>query len=301
MPLISVVVPVYNGQRDLNEALDSVFAQTFTDFEVICVDDGSTDSSLAVLAQYQDKITIVHQANAGQGSARNNGVRRASGEYVAFIDQDDRWYPCKLEQQAAALRADSKAVLVYSNSDRMDAQSRLTQIGTTLSERPSALASPLGRLLEEGLVLPSSMLVRREAFERVGGFDPQLRGFEDFDLSARLKRVGRFLFLEQPALCYRVHDQGFSASGGMSIIRSRERFLLRMRELYAGRHDKQRLINAMLADCYSDWGREEIRSGNRREGRKLLLRSIAHDPTKLRTYLRYLRIFTPTTPTDDPK
>lgn len=293
MPVVSVVMAVYNGQRYLNESLDSVFAQTFTDYELICIDDGSEDDSINVMARYGDRVTIVRQSNSGQGAARNAGVRRASGRYIAFIDQDDRWYPDKLKQQVAALEADPHAVLVYSDSDRMDENSRLTQRAATMSERPSALASPLGRLIEEGLVLPSSMLVRRDAFERVGGFDAHLRGFEDFDLSARLKQRGRFLFLEEPALCYRVHQKGFSTRGGLAVIRSRERFLLRMKSLYIGHDDKQRLINSMLADCYSDWGMEEMRSGNARQSRPFFLRSITCDPTKIRTYLRYVRTFLP--------
>jgi glycosyltransferase involved in cell wall biosynthesis len=293
MPLISVVMPVYNGKRYLKEALESVLGQTFTDFELICVDDGSTDNSFNVLLEYRDRITIIQQANAGQGAARNAGVRAASGRYIAFIDQDDRWYPAKLEHQVAALHADPEAVLVYSNSDRMNENSCLTEVGATLSERPSALVSPLGRLIEEGLVLPSSMLVRRDAFEQVGGFDPDLRGFEDFDLSARLKQVGRFIFLEEPALCYRVHQQGCSSRGGITIIRSRERFLLRMQALYAGSDEKQRLINSMLADCYSDWGMEELRSGNRRQSRALFIRSMMYEPMRSRTYLRCLRTFLP--------
>ena len=198
----------------------------------------------------------------------------------------------ELEHQMAAFQDDPGAVLVYSNSDRMDENSRLTEVGATLSERPSALASPLGRLIEEGLVLPSSMLVRRDAFEQAGGFDAHLRGFEDFDLSARLKQAGRFIFLEQPALCYRVHQKGFSTRGGIAIIRSRERFLLRMQELYAGRRDKQRLINAMLTRLLFrlGHGRNEVQKAT---ARSLFMRSIRYNPIKGRTYIRCLRTFLP--------
>jgi len=110
---------------------------------------------------------------------------------------------------------------------------------------------------------------------------------------ARLKQAGRFIFLEQPAMCYRVHRKGFSTRGGIAIIRSRERFLLRMQELYAGRPEKQRLIDAMLADCYSDWGIEEMNSGKRRPARNFFLRSIKYNPIKVRTYVRCLRTFLP--------
>jgi len=293
MPRVSVVMPVYNGIRFLENALHSIFAQTFTDYEIICVDDGSTDASWNLLEAYQGRLNAFRQDNRGQGAARNAGAAQATGEFLAFLDQDDRWYPHKLARQVEALDADPGSVLVYSNSDRMDQEGRLTQTGATSAEWASALASPLGRLIGEGLVLPSSMMVRRDAFMRVSGFDAHLRGFEDFDLSARLKRTGRFLFLEEPALCYRQHESGFSQAGAMAVIRSRERFLLRMQAQYAGEVAKERLIRVMLAECYSDRGRAELREGNRRDSLAFLWRSIRHHPAKLRTYLRLLRALGP--------
>lgn len=293
MPDVSVVIPVYNGARYLDEALESVFAQTFNDYEVICVDDGSTDSSSAVLRRYGHRLAVISQANTGQGGARNTGVRHATGTYVAFLDQDDRWYPHKLQLQVEVLQAEPDAVLAHCNSDRMDREGRLLQVGATLAERDSAAASPLGRMLGEGLILPSAMLVRRHIFERAGGFDPELRGFEDFDLCARLRQYGRFVFLEEPGMCYRVHLDGFSQRGGGEVIRSRERFLIRMRDLYAGDREKTAFIDGMLADCYSDWGKQEVRAGHYRQGRSMLLRSLRHDPWKLRTYGRLLRAALP--------
>jgi len=293
MPKVSVVVPVYNGERYLTEALDSILAQTFQSFEVICIDDGSTDGSLAILEGFLDRVTLVRQTNAGQGAARNVGARIANGTYLAFLDQDDRWYPHKLERQAAMLDAHSDAVLVHCNSDRMDKNGRTLLIGATQAERITALASPLGRLIGEVLVLPSAMMVRREAFERAGMFDPLLRGFEDFDLCARLKREGRFLFQEESGMCYRLHGEGFSSAGGQAVIQSRERFLHRMQTLYAGHQAKQEIINLLLAECYSDWGMCEARTGNRIEARRKLRHSLQHNPLKLRTYSRLFRLFLP--------
>lgn len=293
MVKVSVVIPVYNGERYLREALDSVFAQTFRDYEVICVDDGSTDRSAGMIREYGEQVTLIQQANEGQGAARNRGARSARGAYLAFLDQDDRWYPHKLERQVAALDADPGAVLAYCNSDRMDREGRLLQVGATLAESQSAMESPLGRVTGEGLILPSSMLVRRDAFDRVGGFDGALRGFEDFDLSARLKQQGRFIFLEESGLCYRIHTAGFCRAGGLSVIQSRARFLDRMRELFIGDREKQRLIRTMLAECYSDWGVREVKAGNKHDGRRLLCRSLREDPTKFRTYSRLVRSFLP--------
>lgn len=289
MSKVSVIVPVYNGERYLREALDSVFAQTFRDYEVICVDDGSTDASVTIIKEYGEQATLIQQVNAGQGAARNVGVRRGVGVYVAFLDQDDRWYPHKLQQQVAALEADPSAVLAYCNSDRMDDEGRLLQVGATLAERQSAAESPLGRLIGEGLVLPSTMLVRRAIFECVGGFDHALRGFEDFDLCARLKLKGRFVFLKEPGVCYRVHGEGFQRTGGLHVIQSRARFLDRMRVLYGGDRTKEALIDAMQAECYSDWGIQELSTGSRANGRRMLVRSLRCNPLKFRTYSRLFR------------
>lgn len=294
MTKVGVVIPVYNGERFLREALDSVFVQTFQDFEVICVDDGSTDGSLEIIRSYGSRVTVISQTNAGGCAARNAGVRRATAPYIAFLDQDDRWYPRKLEQQVRVLDAEPDVVLVLCNSDRMDAEGRMLQFGATLAERATLRDSPLGRLMETDQLLSSAILVRLDSFERAGMYDPCLHGFEDFDLCARLRRQGRFVFLEESGMCYRIHGGGLSRSGGDKVIRSREHFLRRMQELYAGDPIKQALIRTMLAECYSDWGISEVRAGKRTAGRQKLLRSLRHNPFKFRTYSRLVRSFLPT-------
>jgi glycosyltransferase involved in cell wall biosynthesis len=290
MPLVSVVIPVYNGERFLKESLESVFAQTFHDYEIVCVDDGSTDGTFALLQQYGAQVRVVQQANAGQSAARNAGVRQATGAFVAFLDQDDRWYPSKLAQQVAVLNAEPNVVLVHCNYDRMDGDGRVLVAGAALAEQASALASPLGRLIGEALVFPSAMIVRRDVFQRVGGFDPELRGFEDFDLIARLKQQGRFVLLNESGMAYRLHAGGFTRAGGMGIIRSRERFLIRMKALYAGDRVKNILIDRMLAECYSDWGIHATKDGQPRKGWVKLIQSLQQDPWKFRTYSRLLRV-----------
>lgn len=289
MPTVSVVIPVYNGADYLAETLESVFTQTYSDYEVVCVDDGSTDASVSIIRGFEERVALIQQCNAGGCAARNEGVRRSSGPYIAFLDQDDRWYPRKLEQQVKALDANPDAVLALCNSDRMDTEGRLLQVGATVTERPGLLTEPLGRLIGEDQLLSSAIMVRREAFVRAGMFDEQLHGFEDFDLAARLRQEGRFLFIAEPGMCYRINQGGQSQSGGLRIIRSRERFLLKMQELYRNDPAKQELIRLMLADCYSDWGVTELRAGHGREARDKLRRSLRYHPAKFRTYSRLLR------------
>lgn len=289
MPLISVVIPVYNGARFLRDALASVAAQTCPDCEVICVDDGSTDESVALLKQAEQPLVLLGQPNAGQSAARNAGVQRARGTYIAFLDQDDCWYPEKLARQAAVLNADPDVVLVHCEVDTMDHDGQVVGRAGVSKDLARSLASPLGRLIREPLILPSAMMVRREAFERVGMFDPGLRGFEDYDLIARLKQAGRVVFLKESGVRYRMHQDGFNVAGSMWIIRSRERFLRRMRELYADDPVKRGITDVLLAECYSDWAVNEAREGRRWEAVALLWRALGFDPLKFRTYSRLCR------------
>lgn len=293
MPRVSVVMPVFNGARYLNATLDSLFSQTYLDYEVICIEDGSTDDSASLLENYGHGLTVIRQKNAGQSASRNKGVARATGEYVAFLDQDDLWYPSKLQRQMERFAKDVEAVLVHCDYDLVDHEGRMLKKGAGLSERVTALASPLGRLIGEALIFPSAMVVRRDAYLRVGGFCEELRGFEDFDLIARLRQEGSFLMVDAPEMAYRMHEQGFSRAGGIEVIQSREKFLSRMQKLYAGDKMKATLIRHMLADCYSDWGKHEAKMGNRREARQKLLQSIRCHPGRSRTYFRLLRASIP--------
>jgi glycosyltransferase involved in cell wall biosynthesis len=261
---------------------------------MVCVDDGSTDRSVAILEQYGPKIRVVPQENAGQSAARNAGVALAKGRYVAFLDQDDLWYPSKLLSQVAAMEADSGVVLAHCDFDRIDEDGQMVQEGAGAVERASALASAMGQLIGEALIFPSAMIIRKDAYERCGGFHAELQGFEDFDLIARLKQEGGFVMVKERGMAYRLHGHGFTRAGGLHIIRSREKFLRRMDDLYRGDPSKETIVRHMLADCYSDWGMHEVRRGNKAEGRRKLIESLRHNPAKIRTYSRLLRaIFRP--------
>src|SRR5271156_2731884 len=115
MPRVSVVIPIYNGAATIGRALQSLFDQTFTDFEIVCVDDGSTDDTPSVLAGYGDRIRVIRQSNRGLPGARNAGVAASRGQLIALIDHDDQWLPQKLELTVTALEADPGSSLVYSD------------------------------------------------------------------------------------------------------------------------------------------------------------------------------------------
>lgn len=238
VPEISVVMPVYNGRRHLRQALDGVRGQTLRPRELVVVDDGSSDGSAEVVAEFVEEIDaefarrgdtpwpvrVVRQDNAGQSAARNRGIRESQGEFVAFLDQDDRWYPEHLVTLAAQATSGIDVGWVYADFDEIDGEGRvvtrnfLRQFGVP-NPKPT-LASCVVRDL---MVLPSASLIRRAALEDLGGFDERLLGYEDDDLFVRVFRAGwRHAFVERSTLSFRIH--GVSSSADQRFAESRRRY-----------------------------------------------------------------------------
>jgi GT2 family glycosyltransferase len=292
MPLVSVVIPVYNGERFLWESLQSVFAQSYQDYEIICVDDGSKDASLAILNECRDRIKVLQQANTGQAGARNAGAKTGIGKYLAFLDQDDRWYRQKLERQVAVLEANSEAIMVHCDMDWIDEAGHVTQRSLVSASRRSVHKGvTMPQLVGwDPCIYPSTMLIRRVAFDRVGGFDQELGGYgEDIDLMLRLRQEGLFIFLEETGTQYRKHSTNFSGSGSDAMFRCSEKFFRKLQGCYVGDQRRQALLNRFLAQVYSDWGKMKMRSGLRGEAQRLLLRSLKYYPWQFRTYSRLIR------------
>lgn len=181
-PLVSVIIPTYNRWPWVGEAIDSVLAQTFSDLELIVVDDGSTDETAQCLARYESSLQIVRQAHRGVSAARNRGVAAASGKYLAFLDSDDFWLPRKLEAQTE-----------FMESHRQYSICQTEEIWLRHSVRVNPKIvhrKPLGNIfrasLERCLVSPSAVMLTRELFDRVGGFDESLVVCEDYDLWLRM-------------------------------------------------------------------------------------------------------------------
>jgi glycosyltransferase involved in cell wall biosynthesis len=178
-PLVSVIVPVYNGEKYLAEALDSVAAQDYAPLEVIVVDDGSTDGT-APIAQARAEVGYAFQPNGGVATARNHGLRLAQGSFIAFLDADDVWLPTKLRAQMDYLRAHSEVDGVLCKLDHFlepGAQWPATFNETYYRQQPTAY-------------LPSALVVRRQVFAQVGLFDARFRTGEDADWFFRARDTG---------------------------------------------------------------------------------------------------------------
>ena len=183
-PTVSIIIPTYNRAHLIGEALESVFAQTYLDYEVIVVDDGSTDDTREVLKSYGKRIRVVYQENQGISAARNRGISVSMGCYIAFLDSDDVWLPEKLERQVSYLDQHPAVALLYS---RM----RYTYVEKQGRERivPEKAFVTVEELLSESNCIPTSCaVVRKDSLDKVGLFDPALPIAEDFDLWLRIGR-----------------------------------------------------------------------------------------------------------------
>lgn len=195
--LVSVIIPVYNGERYLGEALESAFAQTYQTFEVIVIDDGSTDHSAEIAHGYGDRIQYYFQENGGIGAARNCGVSLSRGAYLAFLDADDLWVPDKLTRQVQALNAAPELDIVFG----LVKQFRSTELAVSSVQNTSTSQLMPGHV-------PTAMLVRRTAFLRVGDFSTSVKMGEFAEWFLRAKEAG-LLFSTLPDLvAYRRLHEG---------------------------------------------------------------------------------------------
>lgn len=202
---ISVVIPTYNSGPLLEEAVESVLAQTVPAAEVIVVDDGSLDDTAARMQRYRDRIEYIRQPNRRVAAARNTGLARATGDLVAFLDADDVWHPEKLARQVAVLNEHPTLGLLATWAKAWP--------GTfpELDQRPIVLECvPLVRLLVFNPLVTSSIIVRREVLDQAGRFDTELFGPEDYDLWLRCAQVSGCAILREALTGYR--DTGGSVS-----------------------------------------------------------------------------------------
>ena len=210
MPLISVIIPVYNGEKTIKETIGSVLQQTFADFELIAIDDGSQDKTLEIISSIEDsRIKVFSYPNAGLGASRNRGISLAVGEYISFLDADDVWTPDKLEAQLKALEENPLAAVAYSWTDLIDESSQFLRIGGHVTVNGDAYAHLLlVNFLENG----SNPLIRREALMEVGGFDESIPSAADWDLWIRLSARYPFVAVPSPQILYRVNSTSMSTN-----------------------------------------------------------------------------------------
>lgn len=255
---ISVVIPCYNCENYIEETLDSVFRQTVLPTEIVLVDDGSTDGSIALIESIIQKhteisIKLLRQENSGPGAARNAGIHAAKGDWIAFLDSDDKWREKKIEAVLETVDNNENAVLiandiceVYDNGETKD-----VFLHTYYNPRQPAFV----QLYHGCFLSTSSVCVKKDVLEKVGGFDTTLRSAQDYDLWLRVSKVGEISFIPEIFEEYCIHKG--SVSGNILL---RYQCLLQIGKKYARdllyymkkRHAKKyvfRLIAAAHLGC----------------------------------------------------
>jgi glycosyltransferase involved in cell wall biosynthesis len=219
-PRVAVIITTYNRRDFVGEAVASVLAQSVADFELLVVDDGSTDNTEEVVRPYlQDKrVRYVSKANGGQASALNFGLARTSAPLVCFLDSDCRWLPEKLEAQLAALRDHPAVGVVYGENEVIDASGQVT--GRMTMSRFSGRV--VTQLLYDNFVNFNCSMIRRELLERVGAFNEQLRRNPDYDLWLRMSMVTEFLHMNRVLAQYRVMQDQLSSDRDARFASNRD-------------------------------------------------------------------------------
>lgn len=205
VPTVSVIIPTYNRARLIGEAIQSVLDQTFTDLELIVVDDGSTDNTESVVTEFKDpRVRYIHQENMGISAARNAGIHNTQGRYVAFLDSDDLWLPRLLESQVPVLDGDPHFGVVYTRAQAIDANGNaLFHTRGDLQKYPD---QALKSMLYGDFTCIQTALIRRECFDGAGFFDESLTGRVDWDMFLRLAKVCRFAFTDRVLAHFRAHS-----------------------------------------------------------------------------------------------
>lgn len=219
MPKVTVVIPAYNAMTYLPETLDSVLKQTFVDFEVLIVNDGSSDRIVTWASEITDsRVKLISQENQGLSAARNTGIIHAQGEYIAFLDADDLWEPTKLEKQVHCLDSKPEVGLVYTWTLLVDRQLRST--GTvTASHTEGNVWEKL--LLGDVIGSGSSAMIRRICFETVGLFDTELSSIEDCDMWVRIAARYPLAVIKEVLVYYRQHFTNMSRDYNKMMQNSR--------------------------------------------------------------------------------
>jgi hypothetical protein len=293
MPRVSVIVPVFNAARTIEQAIDSVCAQTFTDLEIVVVDDGSTDGSVEILRRHGHATKIVEQKNRGPSAARNLGIANSSGEYVGFLDADDWWKPELLTRLTAALEQDRACVMAYCDLQLVDS------LGTPFQTSLMAVRENRSPSVQDMLdslwpIMPSGTLVKRVSLEAVGGYPEALRAFEDVYLWLLLREKGPFAYVNEKLAVWRFahFPAPLKPPGGQDAAgRIFRQMVVARYGVDPLRHvlSRERAPRSILGYI----GLDALAHGDRATARSAFIRAISLDPYRVRNYMRLARTVLP--------
>ncbi|MDP7297120.1 MAG: glycosyltransferase [Gammaproteobacteria bacterium] len=246
-PLVSVVIPAYNSSATLRETIDSVLHQSFKDFELLVIDDGSTDTTKEIINDVRDsRVCYFSFDNAGPSAARNRGIELAAGQFIAFLDADDLWLPGKLAAQIDALRHNPEAALVFSWSDSIDESGAFLKKGNYVHLENNIYEQLIKwNFLENG----STPMVRQSALLDSGVFDEAIRLGEDWDMWLRLAHRHPIICIPEVHVLYRVR-QNSATSNVKPVAKETLRVLQSALDRLPPTRDRDRLERTAKANLY---------------------------------------------------
>lgn len=291
---VAVVLPCYNVEACLARALDSVFAQTYTDFHTYAVDDGSLDGTVGILDTYADRCSFVSQPHAGPGAARNRAIRMSGSRFVAFLDADDEWMPHKLERQVALLKKDTDLGLVCSLCAVYESGK---QSGSSLCVPGVASSGKLfPHLTRNCFVFTPTVVVRRRCLEEVGLFNESLRVSEDFNLWLRIAARWKIALL--PEVLAINHKRSGSLSAAISPEERLRSGVEALEDVQRSCPDltpsETRALRAALAERIYFHGSYLLSTAHTGPARQKLASVLQLQPFHWRAFAKFLFTFFPT-------
>lgn len=274
MPTVSICIPTYNRKDYLQETLASVFEQTYEDFEVVVVDDGSTDDTGRMIDEAGYDLRYHWQENQGEATARNKLVELAYGRFVAFIDSDDLLMPDAIERMVKAMEAEDEDIITYGSYIRIDEVGNVTG----QSKRRSPSGHITAELFEDIIIHPNGSMYPRRVLQELGGFDTSLNVCTDYDLHLRASIKYRYIAMEEPTFKHRRHSSNVSSFS----FANRKTELNVLENFYYNRGGKEviprRLAMKRLSQEGYRAGRCAIEEGDCKTGRFMLRQSLQRYP-----------------------
>jgi glycosyltransferase involved in cell wall biosynthesis len=274
MEKVSVIIPTHNRSKFLRAAITSVLNQTYQDFELIVVDDASTDNTAETVTAFKDaRIKFIHhETNKGGSAARNTGILHSSGDYIAFLDDDDEWLPEKLARQLDILRSSpSELGCVYTGYLDVDGNTGKV-VAQQIPTKHGDLSKDL--LIENCVGSASSVCLKRECLAKVGLFDETLPCSQDYDLWMRIAKQFRFACVQAPLFKYSIHNDKISTNTdartkGLELIQSKY---------------SSSISGKYFSNAYNDLGIKHCLAGDMNRGRTTFIKAITFSPCLLRGY-----------------
>lgn len=312
MPKISVIIPTYNCEEYLCRAIDSVINQVFSDYEIIIIDDGSIDKTKNLIdiyiTKYYGKIKYFYQDRLGVSAARNNGLHKATGEYIAFLDSDDLWLPDKLKLQINLMSLYSNVYMVFTDSELFTENGGILRDSMSRSRLPQKKGSFRYKVLQKNLndesiiignlyndlilcnfIATSTVFIRSAVLEKVGYFSEEFTVAEDYDLWIRISQKHEIIYLNKVTAKYMVRNNGLSGPIDIRTCRWEEGFgKVFEKHLIHSPRELKRVIKKRIINSYKEacWGYLNLLEF--KKVKELSLRSLKYNRLQLKLYLYIL-------------